>query len=161
MHGARDQFLADAGFAFDQHRDVRRRGLLRAVQHRLHAGAAGDDVLEGERAGLAALDARDFALERAGGERIAQRDLQAFGAGRLDHEIDRAGAHRRHHVVDAAMGGLHDHRHADVALAQLGEHAEAVEIGHDEIEHDAIDGGLLGRRGRPARHRRSRPTTVS
>ena len=51
VDGARDQFLADAGLAFDQHRDGGGRGLLGAAQHRLHARAAGDDVLEGQRAG--------------------------------------------------------------------------------------------------------------
>jgi hypothetical protein len=34
--------------------------------------------------------------------------------------------------------GLHDHRHVDAVLAQARQHAEAVEIGHDEIEHDAV-----------------------
>ena len=46
VDGARDQFLADAGFALDQHRDGGGRGLLGGAQHALHARAAGDDVLE-------------------------------------------------------------------------------------------------------------------
>ena len=46
------------------------------------------------------------------GERVAQRHLQPLGADRLDHEIGRAGAHRRDDIVDAAMRGLHDHRDA-------------------------------------------------
>ena len=46
------------------------------------------------------------------------------------------------------MGSLDDHRHADVALAQLRKHAEPIEIRHDEIEHDAVDGGVRrGERG--------------
>ena len=140
VDGARDQFLADAGFALDQHRDVRGGGLLGGAQHRAHARAAGDDVLEGERAGAAALDAGELALERARRERVAQRHLQPLGADRLDDEIDRAGAHRRDHVVDAAVRGLHDHRNGEAGVAHLGQHAEAVEVGHHEIEHDAVDG---------------------
>ena len=58
-------------------------------------------------------DARELAFERAGIERVAQADLQPLDADRLDHEIDGAGAHRRHHIVDAAVRGLHDHRHID------------------------------------------------
>ena len=112
VDGARDQLLADAGFALDQHRDGGAGGLLGRAQHRLHARAAGDDVAEGERAGAAALDQLEFALERARRERVAQRDLQPLGADRLDHEIDGAGAHRGDDIVDAAMGGLHDHRDA-------------------------------------------------
>ena len=90
------------------------------------------------------LDAGKLAFERAGVERVAQADMQPLGADRLDHEIDRAGAHRRDHIVDAAMGGLHDHRHVDGGLAHFGEHAEAVEIGHDQIENDAIDPRAVG-----------------
>ena len=76
-------------------------------------------------------------FERAGVERVAQRHLQPLGADRLDHEIVRAGAHRRDHIVDAAMGGLHDHRDGEAGFAHSREHAEAVEIGHHQVEHDA------------------------
>ena len=75
---------------------------------------------------------------------LRKRHLQPLGADRLDHEIGRARAHRRDHVVDAAMRGLHDHRNGDAGLAHAGEHAEAVEIGHHEIEHDAVDRAAVG-----------------
>src|SRR5471032_2194963 len=45
---AREQFLADAGFAFDQHRNRGARGLLRHAQHVAHRLAAGDDIGEGQ-----------------------------------------------------------------------------------------------------------------
>ena len=67
-----------------------------------------NDVGKGQPAFAAVADALQFALERRSVERVAQRHLQPFEAGRLDHEILRAGAHRRNHIVDAAMGGLHD-----------------------------------------------------
>ena len=70
---------------------------------------------------------------------VAQRHLEPLGADRLDHEIGRARAHRRHHIVDAAMRGLHDHRHVLAGLAHARQHAEAIEIGHDEIEHHAVE----------------------
>ena len=110
VDGAREQLLADAGFAFDQHRNGGAGGLLRGAQHAGHGLAAGDDVGEGQAAFAAVPDALQFALQRAGVERIAQRHLQPLDADRLDHEILGAGAHRRHHIVDAAMGGLHDRR---------------------------------------------------
>ncbi len=65
--------------------------------------------------------------------------MQPFGADRFDHEIDGPGAHRGDDIVDAAVRGLHDHRHVDCGLAHFGEHAHAVEIGHDQIEDHAID----------------------
>ena len=117
------------------------------AQHGVHARAARDDVAERERAGAAALQALNFGFERARIERVRKADLQPLDADRLDHEVDRARPHRRDHVVDAAMGGLHDHRHRRPGLAHLREHAEPVEIGHDEIEHDAVDAWLGCREG--------------
>ena len=122
---ARDQLFADARLARDQHRNGRGRGFAGGVQHRLHARAAGHDVPERERAGAAALDAGELALQRARHQRIAQRYLQAFGAHRLDHEVGRARAHHRHHGVDAAMGGLHDDRERDPGLAHARQHAQS------------------------------------
>jgi hypothetical protein len=57
----------------------------------------------------------------------------------FNHEIGRAGAHRRHHGVDAAMRGLHDHRIGQAGIAHAREHAVAVEVGHHQVEDDAID----------------------
>ena len=118
--------------------------LFGLADHRLHAGATGDDVLERERAGMAALDALNFALERLGGERVAQRHREPLGAHRLDDEIDGARAHGGDHIVDAAVGGLHDHRHGEARLADARQHAEAVEIGHHEVEHDRVDARAVG-----------------
>ena len=125
-----------------------------------HGFAAGDDVGEGQPAFAAVADALQFALQRAGVERIAQRHLQPLEADRLDHEILGAGAHRRHHIVDAAMGGLHDHGDVEAGFADLGQHAHAVEAGHHEIEHHGVDrrrvGGGQQRRSRRRRNRRRR-----
>ena len=66
--------------------------------------------------------------------------------GRLHEEVLGARVHRRDHIVDAAMGGLHDHRNIEAGIADLGQHAQAVEAGHHEVEHDGID-GLGFRRG--------------
>ena len=87
----------------------------------------------------AVADALQFALQRAGIERVAQADLQPLDADRLDHEILRAGAHRRDHIVDAAMGGLHDHGDGETGFADFCQHAHAVEAGHHQIEHHGVD----------------------
>src|SRR3989304_1524436 len=105
MDGARDQLLADAGLALDQHGDGRGRRLLGGAQHGLHARALGDDVLEGERARAAALEARELAFERARGERVAQADLQPLRPDRLDHEVHGAPARGRPPALHAAVGG--------------------------------------------------------
>ena len=138
----RDQLLADPGFALEQDRDVGRRRFLGGAQRRLHVRAARDHVLERQRAGAGALEPLELGLERIGGERVAQRNLQALGTRRLDHEIGGAGAHRRDHVVDAAVRGLHDDRNAEARLLEPRQNAEPVEIRHDQVEHDGI--GLRG-----------------
>ena len=89
-------------------------------------------------------DAGKLAFERAGVERIAQAHVHALGADRFDDEVDGAGAHRGHYVVDATMRGLHDHRHVDRGLAQSGEHTETVQVRHHQIEDDAVDAPAVG-----------------
>ena len=78
-----------------------------------HGRAFGDDVFEAKRAGAAVLDTAEFVFKRAGIERVAQTHLQALRTDRLDDEVDGARAHGRDDIVDAAVRGLHDHRHAD------------------------------------------------
>src|SRR5262249_3106321 len=75
----------------------------------------------------------------AGGERVAQGHLQPLGPDRFDHEVAGARAHGGDHVVDAAVGGLHDDGRGEAGIADPGEHAEPVEIGHHEVEHDRVD----------------------
>ena len=65
--------------------------------------------------------------------------LQPLRRGRLDDEIEGAVAHRRDHGFDAALRGLDDHRDRDAALAHRLQHADAVEAGHGEVEHDGRD----------------------
>jgi len=71
-------------------------------------------------------DALQLALQGLRVERVAQGDLQPLHANRLDHEILSAGAHRGNDIVDAAMGGLHDHGDREASLAHLREHAHTV-----------------------------------
>ena len=93
---------------------------------------------------MLALEALQFAGQRVGRERVSQRHLQPLGARRLDHEIGRAGAHRRDDVVDAAMRRLDDHGNGHVGLSHARQHAKPVEIRHDQVEHDSVDAFGLG-----------------
>ena len=47
------------------------------------------------------------------------------------------------------MGGLHDYRDVEAGFAHPRQHAEPIEIGHDQVEHDAIDalGLVAGEQG--------------
>ena len=136
---ARDQLLADAGFAFDQHRYRRGRRLFRRLEDWLHRRRSCDHVGDRQRAFVPALEPSQFASSALRGERIAQRDFQPFRACRLDHEIGRARAHGGHHIVDPAMGGLHDHRNIEAGLSHESQDAQPVEIGHHQVEDHGVD----------------------
>ena len=140
---AREQFLADAGLALEQHRNVGGGRFLGELERRLHARALRREVLEAERVVGGPAQAPHLAREHGLRQRIAQRYLQALGARGLDHEVDRARAHGRDHGVDRAVRGLHDHRRVDAALLEPAEDSHAVEVGHDEVEDDAADPGAV------------------
>ena len=142
---ARHQFLADAGFAFDEHGNVRLGGALGEPDGARHRFRAGDDVAEAEFAGVAPRGAPEFVLERIDPQRVADRHLKPLGADRLDDEIGRARAHGGNDRLDRAMRRLDDRGDRDVALAHPREHPHAVEIGHDEIEDQEIDRRPVGR----------------
>ena len=152
MNCARHQFLADAGFALDQHRNVRFGGALSEADGARHRFRAGDDVAEAELAGVAPRRPAQFVLERIDPQRIANRHLKTLGADRLDHEIARARAHGGNDGFDRAVRGLHDRGNRNVALAHAREHAHAVEIGHHQVENEEIDRRLFA--GLKTRERR-------
>src|SRR5580704_3143738 len=72
---ARHQFLADAGFAFDQDRYVRLGGALGKADGARHRFRAGDDVAEAQFAGVASRGPPEFVLERVDAQRVADRHL--------------------------------------------------------------------------------------
>jgi hypothetical protein len=146
---ARDQLLAGAVLAQDQHVRLRRRG---ALDQRIDAG---DGRRAAEQRRLAARGRRGhgrraLALGRHGRARIAQRRggahrrEQALVRPGLGNEVGRAALHRLDRDLDAAMGGDHHHHRFRVALQDLAEPVEALgrigraaaEIG---VEQDDVD----------------------
>ena len=152
---ARQELLADAGFAFDQHGNVRLGSALGKPHRAGHRIRTGDDVAKGEHAGVAPIGAAELVFQRVDPEGVLDRKLQPLGADRLDDEVDCAGAHRRDDGLDRAVRRLHDRRHRDLALAQALEHAHAVKIGHDKVENDEADRRTIGRLD-PRQRRRAR-----
>ena len=145
LDGARDQLLADAALALDQHGDVGGGGAAPERDDALHGLAADDEVGEGQRALGLLLDAGDLALQRLDLERAVDRHLEALGRGRLDDEVDGAGAHGRDGGVDRAVRGLHDDgRGAGLRRRARLKHLHAVDAGHDEVEQDEGDGAAIG-----------------
>ena len=121
------------------------RGAFAETDDAFHLLAARDHVLERQRAGTALVDATDFFFERIGAQRVLDRKLQPLRADGFYDEIVRARAHRRNHRFDRTMRRLHDGRDGDLSFAQAAEDAHAVEVGHDQIEDEQIDGRQVGR----------------
>ena len=144
LDGAGDELLADARLAFDQHGDVGGGGALAERDHALHAVAANDEVVEGERAFDLLLDAADLVGERLDLQRALDRHLEALGRGGLDHEIDGARAHGVDGGVDRAVRGLHDDGGQPRLAVELVEHGHAVDPVHDQVEQNEADFGALG-----------------
>jgi hypothetical protein len=61
----------------------------------------------------------------------------------LDHVVPGAQLHGLHRVADLAVGGDHDHRHAQPLLAQPREQGQAVQARHAQVD-DRRGEGLLG-----------------
>ena len=140
LDGARDQFLADAGFAFDQDGDVGGCGTAAEGDDLVHDVAAHDEIVEGQRAFDFLLDARDLTLQGLDLECALYRYVEPLLARGLHDEVGGPCAHGADGGLDGAVGGLHD----DWGRAGLGadalEHGHAVGAGHDEIEQDDGDG---------------------
>ncbi len=132
--------LADTGFALDQHGNVGLRRALGEPDHPIHVRALGGEILETQRSRGAAAHPPHFLFELIDAERVLDRNLQPFGAGGFDHEIDGAGPHGVHDGVDGAVRGLDDDRRVDAALPHLGEDGQPIHAaGHDEVEENHVD----------------------
>ncbi len=104
----RDEFLAGAGLALDQHGAVHRRDQLEALEHLLHRAALADDVVEA--VAIAQLRPQFGVLlpqaRLVDGGRQHARQLRQLH--RLDEEVDGAALDGRHGFFDTAEPGHHD-----------------------------------------------------
>ena len=135
---ARDQFLADAGFAFDQNGDIGLRGALSQPHHLAHLGALADQVVEREPVLGLLLEPRDFAGKRPDFERVADGNRDALRTRGFHEEIAGAGAHRFDRGIDSALRGQHDDGKSFMCRAQFAEDCHAVHVGHHEIEQQEL-----------------------
>ena len=145
LDGARQNFLADAGLALDEDRDVGLGGAFGEPDDARHVAALGGEVAKAQRPRRTPAHAPHFAFEGVDAERVLDRYLQALGADGLDDEVEGPRAHRRDDRLDRAMGSLHDDGRLDAALAHLGDQSETVELRHDEVDHREVDALALGR----------------
>jgi hypothetical protein len=106
----REQLLAGAALALEQHRRVGGRRAVQRLRHLLQLGVVPDD--ERRAAALRELVLQDHVLggEPPLDERALHHQQQVIGIHRLGEEVERALLHRRHGVLDAAKRRHDDHR---------------------------------------------------
>ena len=158
VHRARDQLLADAALAGDEHRGPRHRHLVDQLEHALHGGAAPDHVAE-PRAPLELLAQELIVL----GQRPAPRRQLALlqrpfdqrhdfrgEARRLLQIAERAQLQRPLADVLAAEGGHDDDFGLRLALLHLAQHVQAVaalpdpQVGDHHVEVGRREGAVGG-----------------
>ena len=138
----REQLLAGAALAFEQHGRVGRRGAVQRQRHLLQLRILADDLRRA--APLRELLLQEDVLGRQAPlrERALDHQQQMIGIDRLGEEVERAFLHRRDGVLDAAERGHDDDRQLGIELLRRAQHAEAVAVGQPQIgQHD---GGIAG-----------------
>ena len=151
VDGARDDVLAAAGLAADEHGQIGRRDALEHTEHLAHAHRASDHVAEG----VARADRHLFGASLVGEEldtRLAHGDGRARVQQALfDHDVADAGAVQRAEIAQQP---------AFVGLAQLGVEARGVRVVDDHVigragaeahVRDPEDDALLGAGRRSSR----------
>jgi hypothetical protein len=130
VHGAREQLLARAALALQEHRGPRRRRGLHRLEDAPDGGRVADDLpLRAHRAHLAAqrlvLAPQPHVLER-----LLHRQLELLRPHGLGDVVDRAGLDGRDRVLDRRVPGEHDHRHVVPLALQHREELEPRDPGH-------------------------------
>ena len=140
---ARDQFLAGAGLAGDQHRQRRlREAADRAEQRRASPACRRPAHRRRARPAAqrrAASSAAARGAERARGERDRIVEVE-----RLGQELVRAAAERAGGAGDVGVGAHHDHRQLRRARLELVEQHQAVVAGHAHVGEHQVGRAAFG-----------------
>ncbi len=129
VHGMRQQLLAGAAFADDEHARIGARDHVRLRQTLFHDRAARDDVGTPFLAGIGEAGDLQRALD------LVQQLLLVH---RLGEEAE--GAHLRglHGIGDGAVRGEQDHLEARPAVLQFLQEADAIHRFHAQIGDDEV-----------------------
>src|ERR1700682_3392861 len=129
MDGARQQLLAGAALAGDQHARIRSRDHVRLRELLLHAGAAGDDL----RAPVLIRGA-----EAGDPQRLLHLVEELLFVDRLGENAERAHLRRLHRSRNGAVRGEDDDLQTRPAVLQLLEQPDAVHLVHAQVRDDQI-----------------------
>jgi hypothetical protein len=140
LNGAGEDLLADAGLAFDEHRDVRRRRLLAEPMTRSMAGLRVMRSLNVRARRSAARHARRVSPSSSSTfSALAIAVCSRSGEAGLTTKSTAPARMAVTDRIDAALRGLDDDRRLDRAFAESFQHVEAIDAGHDQIEDHHMD----------------------
>ena len=135
VDAARDELLAGAVLAVDQHAAVgrrRHRDLLAQLRHHVALADHRQPAID-VRAQRAVLR-----LEPALPHGVADDQDRLLERERLLDEVEGAHLDRAHGRLDVAVPGDHDHRRVDAALAQPRQRRQPVHARQPDVEHDDV-----------------------
>jgi len=124
---ARDELLAGAGFAVDQHGRVRLGKPADGAEHLLHRRRLTEDF------GGDGLDRRCTDLGRALRQRPAYQRHGLIDVERFRQIFEGAALEGRHRRIEVGIGGHDDDRQVGVILLDLAQQVEAAGAGHADV----------------------------
>jgi len=139
MDGARQELLAGAALAGDQHARIGSGDHVRLGELFLHAGAARDDL--GAPVLVRGAESRDP-------QRLLHLVEQLLLIDRLGEEAEGAHLGRLHRVRDGAVSGEDDDLQSRPAVLQLLEEPDAVHLVHPQVGDHQIGAEAAGGRER-------------
>ena len=146
VQGPRDQFLAGAGLAGDQHRQRRLREAADGAEQRAHGGSVADQgvgILQRRGQCISSVvDGRLARPERACGKRHRLVEVERFR-----QEFVRATAERAGGAGDVGIGTHHDHRQLRRTRLELVEQHQTVVAGHAHVGEQQVRRAAFAQRG--------------
>ena len=138
MDVRRQQLLARARLAGQQHADIRSRHLRRLLDGVLERRARPDHP---RRVADQLAESLVLALQLGPLERVLDDEQHAVARERLLQEIERAVPRRLHRIADRGVPGNHHGRRRIVALPQRSQHVDAVAVGQPDVQQVEIGAG--------------------
>src|SRR3569832_15859 len=146
MEGARQDFLAGAGFPGDEHRQLPVPDAFHDLQDAGHARTAGNDVAEPVAAQQLAPQPGDFLAQRTAFQHLADAQSQLVRVDRLGQVVVGAQAHGLHRGFDGSVGGHHDAFSRVGDILEIRQQGQAVfrpdpHVGDDQVHDMAVQLG--------------------
>ncbi len=139
VHEARDELLAGAALAGEQHSAGVARHFASDVERGAHRGAAAHDLVLPADSAQLALERRDALAQLLALGRFAHHQRHLVGTEGLGHVVVRALLHRGDRDVGIAVGGHCDDQRAAAGGGIALDHVDAGHRGHPQVAEYEVD----------------------